>query len=75
MTKVTNNGRNPAVVHTLTGSKVVLPGASIDDEFNEAEIKSMEKHPDYEVGGSKKGKKEEPAGLPGMPGLGNPSEE
>lgn len=79
MTKVTNNGRNPAVVHTLAGSKVVLPGASIEDEFSEAEIKSMKSHPDYDVGGKgKKSDKDDVAGLPpmpGMPGLGNQSED
>lgn len=64
MTKVTNNGRNPALVHTKAGSKVVLPGGSIDDDFTDAEVKAMKSHPDYKVGGKEE---KAPAGLPGLP--------
>lgn len=75
MTTVTNNSRNPAIVHTKSGAKTILPGGSIDDEFTDEEIKAMSGHPDYEVDGKKaKGKKDDKT-VPGLPGLGNVAED
>lgn len=74
MTAIKNKGRNPLVVHTKTGSKTVLPGASIDAEFDDNEIKSMRGHPDIDFG-AKKSKDDDgdktPPAPPGLPPVGD----